>query len=91
MRNEEQLQMLPEHMQEGMKNYIEKGIPPGTFLRLMLEHKIYDAAILADAINQQYIFRYIHFMYNFIPADSHGDKETVDAWIKQGGYNGTQE
>lgn len=88
MKHDEHLSMLPEHMREGMKNYIEKGIEPGTFLRLMLEHRIYEAASHADDRNKDYLFKYIYFMYNFMPSQAHGSVEYVRDWIKSGGYIG---
>lgn len=72
---------LPEHMQLGMRRYVEDGIEPGSFLRLMLEHKIYEAAGYADIHNQNRLFDYIVFMYNDLPMLAHGSPELVDAWI----------
>ena len=79
--------MIPEHMQEGLKGYIEKGIKPGEFLCSMLEHRIYEAAGQADEINQQQLFQYIYYMYNYMPMQSHGCEETVANWIKLKGLS----
>ena len=91
MRYEDKLYALPPHMREGMKNYIDFGIEPGTFLRLMLEHRIYEAASHADELNKNCLFDYINFMYNYIPSRAHGAPEFVQEWIKQGGSNGSQD
>jgi hypothetical protein len=83
-------EMLPEHMREGMKRYVEEGTHPGDFLMLMLSHNIYEAAGKADRINLQAIPAYIFFMYNDIPTISHGSRESVDAWIESKGLQGTR-
>jgi hypothetical protein len=83
-------EMLPAHMQEGMKRYIEQGADPGDFLKSMLRHEIYEAAGKADRINLQAIPAYIFFMCNDIPAIAHGSKEAVDTWIETKGLQGVR-
>ena len=79
--------MIPEHMHEGLKRYIEDGIKPGDFLRLMLEHRIYEAAGRADDINKDQLYQYIYYMYNYMPMQSHGSEEIVANWIKLKGLS----
>lgn len=73
--------MLPEHMQDSMRGYVERGERPGTFLLFILAHKIYEAAGHADEINLVNLHTYIKFMYNYLPLMMHGDEHTVEKYL----------
>jgi len=72
---------LPEHMQEGMRLYIEERDEPGDFLRAVLENKFVEAYSYADEINLANMFNWAYFMYNECPLNIRGSKEIVDKWI----------
>jgi hypothetical protein len=74
--------ILPEHMQEGMKLYIEKGIEPGHFLRAVLENKLVESFAYADDINIRNMFNWADFMYNQCPLEARGSKEKVEQWLQ---------
>jgi hypothetical protein len=74
--------MLPEHMQDGMRRYIEHGIRPGDFLYLILCNDFVHALGHADIINMQRIGDYAKFLYWELPATAWGSRDKVDAWIK---------
>ncbi|MGV8863276.1 MAG: hypothetical protein ACOH2T_19180 [Pseudomonas sp.] len=76
------LDLIPEHMHSSITLYVEQGIEPGRFLMLMLEHRIYEAAGMADAENLQALPNWIIFMHNYIPAACHGSPVVVQAWMK---------
>lgn len=73
---------LPEHMQDGMRLYIESGINPGSFLRAVLENNLMEALGRADHINRHALFEYGSFLYNEAPPNCFGSPENVAAWIK---------
>jgi hypothetical protein len=77
---------IPAHMRDELQSYLEKGTPIYGFLRDMMEHKIYEAAIRADAMNLVAIPNYIGFMYYSMPIAAHGSKENVDLWIATKAY-----
>lgn len=72
--------ILPEHMREGMQRYIEDGIVPGDFLRLILCNDFVRAAACADNINKHYLLDYAHFIYWEIPSLAWGSEAKVQAW-----------
>lgn len=74
---------LPEHMQEGMKLYIENGVKPGRFLRAVLENDLMGAFGKADPINQERIRDFCSFLYNNAPRGCYGSPEIVSAWINR--------
>jgi len=80
--------MLPEHMQEGAKLYVERGIEPGGFMRCVLENSLVDAAAKADSINRKHLFEWATWLYSNCPSEAWRTAAKVDAWIEQGGMVG---
>ena len=82
--------LIPEHMRAGMKDYIESGCQPGSFLTAVLEGRLREACARADHINAVRIDDYAAFLRQHVPNGSHGSPENYRAWIARGGLNGTQ-
>lgn len=80
--------MLPEHMQDGARLYIENGIRPGSFLAAVLENNLTRAFGSADSTNRPLIGTYVTWLTWEIPAPAWGSPSKVAAWIKQGGLKG---
>lgn len=80
--------ILPEHMRDGARLYIENGIPPGGFMRAIMANDFLYAAGKADHINIESFKDWAIFIYNEAPRECHGSYEVVDAWCKMGGLNG---
>lgn len=83
---------IPEHMRQHFKDYVEKGIPPGSysFMMAVLTNNLVEAFALADSINEQYMRNYASFLYNDMPARAWGSEANVIAWCKhkqEGGVN----
>ncbi len=72
---------LPEHMRDGVKNYLEHGVPPGDFLHAVLCNNLVESYGRADSTNQAHMRDWADFMYNEMPIGSWGSKENVAAWI----------
>lgn len=79
---------LPEHMRDGMRLYIEKGIPPGSFMTSVLSNDLMGAMGRADHINQNRLFDYCVFLRSHAPIGSFGSPEHVKDWIASGGLEG---
>ncbi|AGH16013.1 hypothetical protein DVVG_00027 [Dunaliella viridis virus SI2] len=80
--------ILPGHMRDGMRLYIEKGIKPGEFLTALLSNDFMDACRRADDINLYALPNYARFFYSELPAVSFGSPERVQEWIAGGGLEG---
>lgn len=76
---------IPEYMHDGLHLYVEKGIPPGTFLERVLCNDFVGAVGHADINNIQCFPAYARVLMMEIPAACWGSQETVDSWIQQGG------
>lgn len=79
---------LPDHMHEGMINYIEDGVPPGSFLAAVLENNLTMAVMKADHINRHRIVDFVEYLMWFSPNGCYGNEEAVQNWIKTGGLRG---
>lgn len=83
----EGVKKLPQHMQSGIVDYIEKGVPAGQFLELIIKNDYPHAAEHADMINLEYLLEYMNFFLYSAPAACWGSKENYDTWVAQHGLN----
>jgi hypothetical protein len=72
---------LPEHLQGGMRRYIEQGIEPGSFLQAALQNKLVEALGQADLISRACIFSVADFLYNQVPLACWGSEQKYYAWV----------
>ena len=79
---------IPEHMQDGMRRYIENGIPPGSFQRAVLSNDLMQAFARADDVNVAAMADYARFLYNDAPVGCYGSIEAVKSWVAHGGMSG---
>lgn len=84
-------EMLPEHMQDGMRRYVEQGIPPGGFATAVLENKLAESFLKADTDNTHYMREWAVFMWEEMPTAAWGSTEKVAAWIAHNGLKGIKE
>lgn len=78
---EEALAALPEHLQEGIRNYLEHGLRPGHFLGAVICNDPAKAAEHADHVSSQQLVDVVKFFIAFAPGTSHGSKEKLEAWL----------
>lgn len=90
-RYEEKLSILPGHMRNGMKLWIEHGIPAGSFLNAVLSNDLMTALGKADDFNRDRLFDYGIYLYNYAPSRCYGSPEKVAAWAAAGGLFGKTE
>jgi hypothetical protein len=83
--------LIPEHMIDGVRHYIENGIEPGSFLSAVLQNDLRQAVECADEININRLPDYIRFFYNHAPYGSWGSVEAFNAWIAHRGLSGLEE
>lgn len=76
---------VPKHMINGIRTYLEHGIPPGSFLRAFLEGDLFKAAMHADQTNQIALFILARWVLSYMPIACYGSPERVEAWVAGGG------
>lgn len=87
---EEHLTLLPEHMRDSMKRWIQFGISPGSFGLAILRNNLTESFLMADAINRQRMVDWVKFLVYHMPAGAWGSPDAVDCWIDNGGLNGNR-
>lgn len=75
---------LPEHMQDGMRLYLENRIGPGSFLTSVLANDLRGACERADHINRYRLYDIVSWLYNYAPGNSWGSRESVNKWLTGG-------
>jgi hypothetical protein len=74
--------LIPEHMWDGIRRYVDLGIPPGGFLTALLENDFMEAIIHADDISIFLMKDWARFIYNYLPDECWGSKEKVKLWVR---------
>lgn len=74
--------MLPEHMRDGARLYIEHGVPPGGFMTAVLENNLVKALARAHGTDRAAMFEWASWLYNECPGNAWGSEEIVNKWIE---------
>ena len=72
---------IPRYMVKAILRYFNEKLPPGNFLRAVLENDLMNATGRADSENCGVLHVYTALLYNHCPKDSFGSKEAVRAWL----------
>lgn len=75
---------VPEHTVDGLLRYVLYGVPPGDFLRAVLENKLIQSLGRADEENRATIFAIANLVYNAIPTKCRGSEDIVRDWLFKG-------
>jgi hypothetical protein len=80
--------LLPEHIREGVRLYIEDHIPPGDFLTAVIQNNLTQSFARADHINSERMFDIVRRMFDIVrffyteaPSQCWGSKEQMDEWL----------
>jgi hypothetical protein len=79
--------VLPEHMQEGAREYVELGREPGDFLRAILCNELVEAWQRADSVNRANLGAWIQWLLSEAPLACWGSPAKEQAWVERGGLN----
>lgn len=77
--------LLPPHMIDSWLRYWNHRVPPGGFLRAILENNLVEAWQKADSINQGYFAEYVECLLMYVPGrpNGWGSAEAVEAWLRE--------
>jgi hypothetical protein len=89
--DEENYSILPAHMRDGARMYIEQGVPPGGFLTAVLSNDFKGAFGRADETNLRHMQAWAQWVVWNCPSIAQGSAEKVAAWVERGGLNGKSE
>jgi hypothetical protein len=77
---------VPEHMHDGLVNYLVHHRVTGSFLRAVLDNNLRLAIGRADEVNKGALAEIVTFLVNFAPHYVWGNEKAVDAWIAKGAH-----
>lgn len=82
MSEQDSYKNIPALTIQGIKRYVEHHIPPGDFLRAVLENNLKESFGRADEYNKVALFDIVKYCYLEIPSNCWGSKEKVSAWLE---------
>lgn len=75
--------ILPLHMQDTARRYIEQGIPGGSFFMAVVENNLVGAFAKADEQNIAAMRNWAQWLYWEAPIDAWGSPKRVLAWMEK--------
>ena len=75
----------PESTIQTIKDYVNHGLEPGSFVRAVLENNLAMAFAKADIYNERALKQIVTYVFNKIPHNSWGSPEAVENWLKRFG------
>jgi hypothetical protein len=75
------IHLIPEHMHDGVLNYVFDFVEPGGFLTAVLENDLAGAVARADHINIHAIAEWGQFLMWAMPRAAWGSPEAVNEWL----------
>lgn len=71
---------VPEHLREGIENWIERGITPGSFLRAVIRNDLMAACLRADELSYLHMRGVIRWFVQYAPNGSYGSDKVFSNW-----------
>ena len=81
-------ELIPEHIREAVRRYVEQGVIPGRFLQAVITNDLIDSLARADDVNREKLFDIVMFFYNEAPAECWQSEKKMIAWHQKRGING---
>lgn len=82
-RLDEGAHLIPDHMLGGVKRYVLRGIPPGSFLTAVICNDLKQAFACADDDNAAAMQNWVRFFYNYTPSGCWGSPEHYRDWARE--------
>ncbi len=79
--------MIPAHTKAALDRYVEHRLQPGGFLTAVLSNDLFGAVAKADSENRAALADIVVYIYNNIPSDAWGSRDTVWKWCENKFYD----
>jgi hypothetical protein len=79
---------IPEHLLDGLRQYIDSGIPLGSFLEAVVSNDLRTALLTADPQSLTSLTAIVLFMARHAPAPCWGSAHAYRRWVRGGGLRG---
>jgi hypothetical protein len=73
---------IPEHTQESLTNYIERGYKPGGFLTAVLCNDLFGSLSSADHLNKDCLEDIVRWIYMNLPPSMYKTENNINAWCQ---------
>lgn len=81
--------MVPSHLRDGLRRYVEEGVRTGDGLASVLRNApVLEVTRRLDEYSLRELGGLAQFLTHYVPAGCWGSERTVDAWIERGGLQG---
>jgi hypothetical protein len=77
------LDAIPESTKQSLKEYIERGVPVGSFLHAVLSNDLANAVFKADRSNRLVLPDIMYWIHENAPDASWGSEAKVIRWIQE--------
>jgi hypothetical protein len=74
---------VPEHLYEGLVEYLAARRPVGGFLTAVLSNDLTTACVRADQLVAPHIRDVVLFLVNYAPANAWGNETHVSNWLNE--------
>jgi hypothetical protein len=81
---------FPIDYRETFRGYVERGLHPGSGVMAILSNDLCGTWRFADDNLFSQLREILHFLFWYLPSDSWGSKEIVQAWMDGGGFYGRE-
>jgi hypothetical protein len=78
-------QFAPEHLREGLLEYVRQGRPVGSFLEAVISGDLFDAVQRADPQALASLGDIVRLLTWYAPAGCYGSRDRYQAWVLEGG------
>lgn len=72
---------IPLHLREALERYRDWHLPPGNFLRAVLENNLAETVGLADPRSFAHLREILEWLWHKMPATAWGSFERVEEWL----------
>ena len=75
--------LVPPHLQDTIKNYLDHGLRTGGFLEAVISNDLFAAMRRADGISRNNLHGIVQFFWNYTHSNSFGSPKTYSDWIEK--------
>lgn len=74
---------IPARIHAALDRYLSERIPPGRFLRAVLENDLAGAVLRADPESLEGLAPLVVHLHDVVPGNAWGSPAAVSAWLKE--------
>jgi len=72
--------MVPEHLRQGLVDYVLRAQTPGGFLRAVIDDQLCEAIMRADFVSREHLREIVQWLAGYAPGPCHGSAAKRRSW-----------